>query len=251
MRHLVFFTTLCLLACSSLAKAETISLPVTAAHQRLVVALWEGDIAITPGAESTLGIVADCELRDPGEADQEGGFRSLRSSSTLPDIVPSDEVIAIRTYEDGPRCSVTLTVPEWLDVNARVNSDGSIYVDAWRGRLLAWSANGDVSVSDHSGSLSVTAMSGDAIVSLSEAGIDADSAITAANGTLTLTVNPKNVPALRAQARWGDVQTNLDVAFEEVVEAGGTWFATERADTDPVLTMRNLNRNIVIRGSGQ
>jgi hypothetical protein len=186
----------------------------------------------------------------PETAEREAGFRSLRANALLPSIVPGDEVIAVRTYEDGVQCSVTLTVPEQLDLNARINSAGSIRVDGFRGRLLAWSADGDVHVANHSGSLSVTAMNGDASVSLTNVGIDADSAITAANGTLMLTVNPANVPALRAQARWGDVQTNLNTPFEQVVEAGGTWFATERDDAEPLLTMRNLNRDIVIRSPG-
>lgn len=250
MKQMTLFTTLCLVAYADLAAGESISLPVTAAHERLVVALWEGDIAVTTGRDTNVVIASDCSPREPEPSNSDRGFRSLRSSALLPSIVPGDEVIAIRTYEDDPQCSVTLTVPEQLDLNARINHAGSIRVDAFRGRLLAWSADGDVNVANYSGSLSVTAMSGDANVSLADAGIDADSAITAANGTLTLTVNPDHAPALRAQARWGEVQTNLDTPFRQVVEAGGTWFATERDDAEPLLTMRNLNRDIVIRSPG-
>ena len=249
MKPLFLFMTLCVFAIPGLALSETVSLPVTAAHKRVIIALWEGDIDVTATPESTVVVVSDCESREPKAANDDGGFRTLQSSAVLPDIVVSDEVIVIRTYEDDSRCSVTVALPEGLDLHTRINRVGSIAVDAWRGRLLAWSADGDVSVANHSGSLSVTAMNGDATVSLIDPGIDADSAITAANGTLTLTVSPDTVPALRAQARWGDVQTNLDTTFEEVVEAGGTWFATKRGDADPVLTMRNLNRDIVIRRS--
>ena len=250
MKLTVYCAALCLAAYPGFAVGETVSIPVTAAHERLIVALWEGDVAVSAGTENTVLIVSDCESHEPEIAERDGGFRSLRASSSLPEVVSSDEVIAIRTYEDSPGCSVTLTVPARLDLHARINFFGSISVDAWRGRLLAWSADGDVSVTNHSGSLSVTAMNGDASVSLADAGIDANSAITAANGTLTLTVNPNSIPALRAQARWGDIQTNLDTEFEEVVEAGGTWFATDRAANDVLLTMRNLNRDIVIRSSG-
>ena len=249
MKQFVLLSVLCLLAYPAFAKEKNVSLPVTAAHERVVVALWEGDITVTSGPASSVLIVTDCELREPESADSTAGFRSLGSSAVLPDIVAGDEVIAIRTQEGGPRCSVMLTVPPRLDLHTRINFSGSINVDARSGRLLAWTAAGDVSVTNHSGSLSVTAMNGDATVSITDGGIDADSAITAANGTLTLTVNPNNVPPLRAQARWGDIQTNLDVPFEEVVEAGGTWFATDRVGASPVLTMRNLNRDIVIRSS--
>ncbi len=249
MRQLVLSTSLCLLTLPAFATDETVSLPITPSHKRLVVTLWEGDISVASGPERNVLIVSDCETREPEVVDRDGRFRSLRSTSLLPDIVAGDEVIAIRTYEDGPQCTVTLTVPEQLDLHARINFAGSINVDTWRGTLLAWSASGDVSVTDYSGSLSVTAMNGDATVSLASSGIDSDSAITAANGTLTLEVMPNKVPALRVQARWGDIQTNLDTTFEEVIDAGGTWFATKRADADPVLTLRNINRDIVIRNS--
>ncbi len=250
MRQIVFCVAVGLAAYPALSVGETISIPVTADHERVVIALWDGDVAISAGGGETLLIASDCESREREIVERDGGFRSLRSTVSLPEIVPGDAVVAIRTGEDSPRCNVTLTAPERLDLHARINFSGSITVNAWRGRLQAWSADGDVSVNNHSGSLSVTAMNGDASVSLADTGIDADSAITAANGTVTLTVNPTNVPALRAQARWGDIQTNLDVEFEEVVEAGGTWFATEREGAAPLLTVRNLNRDIVIRSSG-
>jgi hypothetical protein len=249
MKQIAIIATLCLLANAVAAKETSVTIPLTTAHERVVVALWEGDIKVTSGAAGTVIIVSDCELHESEAPEQMEGFRSLRSSSVLPDIVPGDEVIAIRTYEGGPRCSVTLEVPERLDLHTRVNFSGSIDVDARHGRLLAWSATGDVSVANHSGSLSVTAMNGDATVSIGDEGIDADSAITAANGTLTITVNPDSIPAMRAQARWGEVQTNLDATFEEVVQAGGTWFALEGGAAAPILTMRNLNRDIVIRSS--
>ena len=251
MKQIALLSVLCLIAYPASANQKSVSVPVTAAHERVVVALWAGDINVTSGAAGTVLIATDCELQEPETADSNARFRSLRSSSVFPQIVAGDEVIAVRTHEGGPQCSVTLTVPQGLDLHTRINSSGSIDVDAWSGRLLAWTADGDVSVARYSGSLSVTAMNGDATVSLTGGGIDADSAITAANGTLTLTLHPDNVPALRAQARWGDIQTNLDVPFEEVVEAGGTWFATERVGAGPMLTMRNLNRDIVIRGSSQ
>ncbi len=238
-----------LIACSSFSWADTVSLPVTTSHARLIVALWEGDIDVTMSEGGEVRITADCKSVAPQAAVPGGEFRSLRSSATLPEIVTSDEVIAIRTHEDAPRCSVTVAVPGRLDLHARVNFEGSISVHGWDGRLVAWSASGNVDIVDHSGSLSVTAMNGDATVSLGDEGIDADSAITSANGTLTLTVDPNAVPQLRAQARWGDIQTNLDTTFEQVVEADGTWFATKAVSGDPLLTMRNLNRDIVIRSS--
>jgi len=247
MKPTVLITTVCLIVFSGHASGESISIPVTEAHKRLVVALWEGDIVVSPGDESALQIDAECIPQAPEAAEVASGFRSLRINAELPGIVSSDEVITIRSYEDDAQCSVTLTVPRQLELHTRTNFAGSISVDGWRGPLLAWSADGDVSVANYSGRLSATAMNGDANVSLAGAGIDADSAITAANGTLTLTVNADNVPALRAQARWGDVQTNLDTSFEQVVENGGTWFATGRNADAPVLTMRNLNRDIIIQ----
>lgn len=249
MKQIVLVFVLCLLTSPAAAKEESVSIPVTTAHERVVVALWEGDIKVTAGSAGNVLIVAECERRAPEVTDRPDGYRSLRSSIVLPDIVRGDEVIAVRTHEGGPRCSVSLTVPERLDVRTRINFSGTIDVNAWHGRLAAWSADGDVNVTDHSGSLSVTAMNGDATVSIAERGLDADSAVTAANGTLTLTVDPDNMPAMRAQARWGEIQTNLDAAFEEIFEAGGTWFATARNEAEPVLTMRNLNRDIVIRRS--
>ena len=249
MKQRTLITGLCLAACPGFAVAETVSLPITPSHERLVVALWEGDIDVATGADGELRITAACESAEQGAAERDDGFRILGASATLPEIFSSDEVIAIRTYEDAPRCSVTLAVPKRFDLHARINFEGSISVDGWRGKLMAWSATGDVNIANHSGSLSVTAMNGDATVSLADEGIDADSAITAANGVLTLSVNPNNIPQMRAQARWGDIQTNLDATFEQVVEAGGTWFATKGASDGPLLTMRNLNRDIVIQSS--
>lgn len=249
MKQEAYVVGLCLFVLSGFASGETVSLPVTPTHERVVIALWDGDIVISPGSDGTLQVVSDCKPRAGGETELQDGLRSLRANASLPVIVVADEVITIRTYEDDPSCSLELAVPERLDLHTRTNYSGSISVDAWSGRLRAWSANGDVNVSDITGSLSVTAMNGDAKVTIGDAGIDADSAITAANGTLTLVVGNANLPAMRAQARWGDVQTDLDARFTEVVEAGSTWFATEREDTDPVLTLRNLNRDIVIRKS--
>ena len=43
--------------------------------------------------------------------------------------------------------------------------------------------------------------------------------------------------------------SRLGDEVEQVVEAGGTWFATKGATDGPLLTMRNLNRDIVIRST--
>ncbi len=247
MKQIILLTALWVIAHAALAAEKTVSLPVTAEHERIYVALWEGDISVVPSSADAVTVVADCVPQEPEPPAIEGGLRSLRSSAVLPDIVSSDEVIAIRTYESRQQCTLMLTVPERLDLHTRIDQSGSIRVNAWRGRVLAWSANGDVSVENHSGSLSVTAMNGNATVSLTAAGIGADSAITAANGQLTLIVDPRTVPALRAQARWGDVQTNLELDFDEVVEGGSSWFVTRLNGGQPVLTLRNLNRDIVIR----
>ncbi len=235
------------LANAALAADHAVTLPVTPEQERLVVAMWEGDIRITAGDEGALELIADCKA-DPTADEMAGpGLRTLRTVARVPDIVASDTVIAIRADEEDAQCSVELVAPPRLALNARVNRIGTIEIDGWRGNLLAWSAEGDVRVTNQRGSLSVTAMSGNAEVTLADASIMADSAITAANGTLTLNVDPEQVPALRAQARWGDVQTDLDVDFEQVVEGGSSWFATRAADDQPVLTLRNLNRDIIIR----
>ena len=87
MRLIVPLTAICLAASSGSYAAETVSLPVTPAHERLVVALWEGEVTVTSGSEDTLRVDADCEPREPQAADNDGGFRSLRSSAVLPGIV--------------------------------------------------------------------------------------------------------------------------------------------------------------------
>lgn len=247
MKPIAMTLTLLALAPTALAENKNVTLPVTASHERLVVRLWEGDIRIKAGGTDAIQLIADCTPPDVMARAGESGMRSLTAMATLPDIVASDEVITIRTGENGAQCSVVLTVPTRLDLHARVNRAGEINIDGWRGSLLAWSAEGDVRVGNFGGSLSVTAMSGNAEVSLGEGGIAADSAITAANGTLTLVVDAERVPALRAQARWGDVQTDLDMGFDQVVEGGATWFATPSDGEAPMLTLRNLNRSIVIR----
>lgn len=247
MKPITLLIALCAIGNAALAEEKSISLPITATHERLIVALWEGNITIAPGSGDAVTLVADCAAQKVEVSADDQGFRSLRSSAMLPDIVSSDDVITINTYEYGPQCTIRLTVPEQLHLHTRINLAGSIQIEAWRGTLLAWSADGDVSVANFGGSLSVTAMNGDANVSLADTGIEADSAITAANGALTLSVNPSSIPALRAQARWGDVKTNLDLTFDEVVDGGSTWFVTGTDDEHPVMTLRNLNRDIVIR----
>ena len=247
MKPITLLIALCAIGNAALAEEKSISLPIKETHERLIVSLWEGNITIAPGSGDAITLVADCASQKVEVSADDQGFRSLRSSAMLPDIVSSDDVITINTYEYGPQCTVRLAVPEQLHLHTRINRSGSIQIEAWRGTLLAWSADGDVSVANFGGSLSVTAMNGDANVSLADAGIEADSAITAANGTLTLSVNPSSVPALRAQARWGDVQTNLELTFDEVVDGGSTWFVTDADDEHPVMTLRNLNQNIVIR----
>jgi len=249
MKKLIGLAALTLVAQAASATEKTITLPVTENHQRVIVALWEGDIKVQAGASDALELFLECTAPEIPPMTEEAGLRSLRASAVLPDISSSEEVIAIRTYDYGPQCSVNLNVPEGLQLHTRINKSGSVSVDAWRGALVAWSADGDVTVTGYRGSLSVTAMNGDALVTLAETGIDADSAITAANGQLTLIVQPGNVPALRAQARWGDVQTNLDMPFDEIIEDGNSWFVSKAASGTPVLTLRNLNRSIVIRSN--
>ena len=63
---------LCLLAYSSVTLAETVSLPVKTSHERLIVALWEGDIDVSPGLDGELRMIAICEPREPGAADHDG-----------------------------------------------------------------------------------------------------------------------------------------------------------------------------------
>ena len=56
MKQKILGTVLCAIACAAVTAEDTMTLPVSATHERLVVALWAGDITITPTADGIIGM---------------------------------------------------------------------------------------------------------------------------------------------------------------------------------------------------
>ena len=91
-------------------------------------------------------------------------------------------------------------------------------------------------------------MSGDATLEYTGTELSLDSAVTAANGTVTVAL-PGNPPAaIRARAKWGDIRTDLDVNFYDEADSKGLWSVTELNGGGALITLRNLNEDIELLG---
>lgn len=109
------------------------------------------------------------------------------SASRPPEFRRNDDALFLLLDEGSRQNQLVLKVPAHWQLTISVTEQGDITVEQMSSAISAWSARGDVRVAEHLGSFSVTAMDGDAAVSLTSATLDQDSAMTSWNGTLSLT----------------------------------------------------------------
>lgn len=247
-RQLPSFTALLLLLVCPAGAGELVLQDVSDA-QRLIVTAWQADIELAASNDDNLRVSYSCVGDDEADAETAAdGLRTVGGGTRLPELGRNDEKITLGIGKKAGACSVRVQAPAQLDVELRVNYKGEVFSKDRVGSVTTWVAEGDVTVTNHAGPFSVTAMSGNASVEFSGESLSADSAMTAANGLLTLSLQHSPPVTLRAQARWGDIRSDLDVAFANTTAGGKSWSAARLAGGGPTVTLRNLNRDIVIRG---
>ena len=62
MKNTVLLTTICVIGHAVHAAEHSVSLPVTEAHERLIVALWEGDISVVAGSDDAIKLTPPTEM---------------------------------------------------------------------------------------------------------------------------------------------------------------------------------------------
>ena len=229
------------------ARSEVLSVTDVANDYRLYVTAWHANIEVVPVTTNTVTVNYTCDRGsvDQPEAD-ESGLRVVSSEASLPELRKSDDKVTVHVAEEAGQCSMTIAAPPGLETRVRINETGSLDIQDWSGAMTAWSAGGDVSLSRQLGAFSVTAMNGNASIEFVGKSLDADSAATAANGLVTLSLPNEPTLALRAQARWGKVLTDLDAEFTRETDDQSSWSVARLGGGGAVVTLRNLNSNIVI-----
>ncbi|MEM8547337.1 MAG: hypothetical protein AAGF46_04150 [Pseudomonadota bacterium] len=222
------------------------TIPVTAETEAISVTLWSGSIKVVPGSTGALIISGECDAPPP-PAPRDDGLRVVGAQITTPEIVSDDDEISIRTRENSSACALELTAPDSIAIEMRVFTDGAVSIRDWQAAVTAWSASGDVVVENQSATFSVAAMSGTATVSLAPGAPAGESAVLSAGGPLNLFVAEGALPNLRAQARWGDVLTDLNASFEATDDGEGRWLTPDANADGPVLSLRSLDDDIIIR----
>ncbi len=236
-----------LLLISAPVAADQVSVESVTERDSLILSAWNANIDVRSSDTDTLTIDYDCVPPDSAtEAPREDGLRVVRRAGVRPELTRNDDRIIFRAREESGDCRMTVTAPTSISLDLRINNAGRVTIEDWLGAVTAWSAAGDVDVTNQRGPFSITAMSGDATVEYSGETLASVSAVTVASGTLRLALPAQPPLTLRAKARWGDVLTDLDVNFIEEAQDDAFWSVTELGDGGPVVTLRNLNSDIVI-----
>lgn len=227
--------------------AEVLSVEDVTSDFRLFITVWEGEIDIRPATDSMVSVDVNCEQDDGGAPQVNArGLRVISSDQSMPELRKSDDKVTFVAREAAGRCQIAVTAPASVRTQARINDTGSIMVSNWRAMVTAWSAGGDVTLRDQQAPFSVTAMNGDANIDYRGETLHADSAATAANGIVALSIAGEPPMTLRTQARWGEVSTDLDTRFSREQIGDASWSVASLAGGGPVVTLRNLNSDIVI-----
>lgn len=229
------------------ARSEVLSVADVSNDYRLYITAWHADIEVVPVSINTITVNYSCE-RGSGEQPgaDESGLRVVSSEGSLPELRKSDDKVTVHVAEQAGQCRMTIAAPPALETLVRINQTGSLDIQDWLGALTAWSAGGDVSLSRQLGAFSVTAMNGNASIEFVGRSLDADSAATAANGLVTLSLPNEPALTVRAQARWGEVLTDLDASFTRETDDQSSWSVARLGGGGAVVTLRNLNSDIVI-----
>lgn len=175
--------------------------------------------------------------------------------NSSPTWTMNDGALVIRANSDVLRYSLELTLPAHWTFQLQVYGAGNMDIRGLTGALTAWSARGDISVLEHSGSLSVTAMDGEVSVQFVGDALAGTSAITMNHGvigrnTLYVALPETLRTTLRAQA--GSVlRSNIPALQSALSVSSGDTGAYPDAKLNgggAVLTLRNLNGDIQING---
>lgn len=225
------------------ASADTVAIDARDG-ERLIVTAWQATIDLIPTSGSELTVDYACQ---PPEAPTESdGLRSV-ASQRVPLLSRNDEKIILKADEAVGACQMRISAPEFLQPEVRVNFDGSVDGEGWASPVNAWVASGDVTLRKQTGPVSITAMSGAAIVEFVGDALAADSAISAANGPIVVWFSQSPDLTVRAQARWGDIRTDLSAEFVSRQDGNDAWSVAELGQGGAVLTLRNLNDHIEVR----
>ncbi len=234
--------TLGLIGLSAASMAEELDVRAFPERDEFILKVTTAMVELEPGNDDFVRVAYDCAA--PPAKESEDGLRVVKKAGAVPNLSRSSNRIEVRLSEEVGDCRVRVTAPPSLATRLRIEGAGRIRVRDWQGSLTAWSAAGDVEVLNQKGPFSLTAMSGDATLEFTGTELAVDSAVTAANGTVTVAL-PGNPPAaIRARAKWGNIRTDLDVSFYDEADANGVWSVTELNGGGPLITLRNLNEDI-------
>ena len=242
-------TTILTVSClaMSTSSAEVLSVDDVTSDFRIYITVWQGEIDIQPAADDTVSVDVSCPQADgDGPRINERGLRVISSDQSMPELRKSDDRVTFTARKQSGRCTIAVSAPSSVATQVRIDDAGEITVSNWRAMVTAWSAGGDVTLRDHQGPFSVTAMNGDANIQYRGATVQADSAATAANGVVALSLAGEPSMTLRTQARSGEVATDLDATFTREQVGDASWSVATLAGGGPVVSLRNLNSDIFI-----
>lgn len=242
-------TAILIISClsTSSSSAEVLSVEDVSSDFRLFITAWQGEIDIQPAADDTVSVDVTCpQAEDTESRINERGLRVISSDQSMPELRKSDDRVTFTARKGSGRCKIAVSAPASVGTQVRIDDAGKITVNNWRAMVTAWSAAGDVTLRDQQAPFSVTAMNGDANIQYRGESLQADSAATAANGVVALSLSGEPPMTLRTQARWGEVATDLDATFVREQIGNASWSVATLAGGGPVVTLRNLNSDIVI-----
>lgn len=232
---------------ATVSHADVLSVDNVTSDFRLFITVWEGEIDLSPASDDTVRVDVECEQgNDAAREVNEQGLRVISSDQSLPELRKSDDRVTFKAMKQAGICKIQVSAPQSVRTQLRIDDTGKITVSNWRARVTTWSAGGDVTLLDQQAPFSVTAMNGDATIEYRGKTLEADSAATAANGVVNLSLAGEPPMTLRTQARWGEVATDLEADFKREQIDNASWSVATLAGGGPIVTLRNLNSDIVI-----
>ncbi|MCP5345928.1 MAG: hypothetical protein R3F41_02000 [Gammaproteobacteria bacterium] len=184
------------------------------------------------------------DAHDPSLSDGQNGLTTLVMPAMEPAWGRNDETLVLRLNDSEQSWRLQLQVPSQWELNVNVMELGDIRIEGQQANVSAWSARGDITLSNQNGSFSITAMDGNALVDLLAAPVES-SAITVWNGDLSLALEENlNIDLRILESRRLQTDLNPLLTATPDAQAQGTRYSLNGGGAE--ITLRNLNGGMAV-----
>jgi DUF4097 and DUF4098 domain-containing protein YvlB len=230
----------------------------------LKVNLLNGGVTVKGYDGKDVIVEARARTRDRGRA--EGNMKRLEMAATGLTVEEDHNEVRVGTDSLQRAVDVTVTVPSHASVVLRTVNDGNILVEGVDGELDVNDTNGNVTLSNVSGSAVAHALNGRILVTFQRVNAQKPMAFSSLNGNIDLTFPADLKATLSLRTDNGEILSDFDVqlqasAQQPTVEDGRANGGKYRVKFDKTLRgtingggqeiqIKNFNGNIYLRKAG-